>query len=109
MVQEYTQYIGRVIYLVCTRLFFNSLSPWWYDSNFKCIIFKHIIHNSSLSTHCKIATEYHQWAVNIGSGYGLVPSGITWTDVDPDLCCNMALLGRYESTSQFTNIFKFTS
>ena len=38
------------------------------------------------------------WLVNIGSGNGLVPSGITWTNVDPDLCPCMASLGHDEMT-----------
>ena len=33
---------------------------------------------------------------NIGSGNGLVLSGITWVNVDPDLCRHMASLGHNE-------------
>ena len=36
------------------------------------------------------ATRPYKWKVNIGSGNGLVPSAITWANVDPDLCRHMA-------------------
>ena len=38
------------------------------------------------------ARGYHWWNVNIGSGNGLVPSGITWTNFDWKLWCHMASL-----------------
>ena len=38
-------------------------------------------------------TGSYWWWVNIGSGNGLVPSAITWANVDPDLCRHMAALG----------------
>ena len=33
------------------------------------------------------------WSVNIVSGNGLVPSVITWANIDPDICRHMASLG----------------
>ena len=45
-------------------------------------------------------TGLHQWAVSIGSGNGLVPSGsmlaITRANVDPDFCRRKASLGHNE-------------
>ena len=47
-------------------------------------------------------TGLRWWSVNIGSGYGLVPSGnkplpnVTGANVDPDLSRHMALLGHNE-------------
>ena len=38
------------------------------------------------------ATGPYWWEVNIGSGNGLVPSGITWTSVDQDLQRHMVSL-----------------
>ena len=44
------------------------------------------------------ATRPHWWVVNIGAGNGLVPSGITWANVDSDLCCQMPSQGHKELT-----------
>ena len=46
------------------------------------------------------STEPQQWEVNIGSGNGMVPD-ITWTNVDPNLCCHIASLGHNDLNSKF--------
>ena len=59
--------------------FFDSLAPVRCGCKFRSIIFKLVIQNSCLGTHCEIAlgrmTLHQYWEVSIGSGYGLVPPG----------------------------------
>ena len=59
----------------------NSSSSQKCGSNFKDIIFKLIIQNSSMGNHCEIVLRWmpqnlitNQWEINIGAGNGLLPS-----------------------------------
>ena len=60
--------------LLCTV---NSFVAGGSGSDFKSIIFKCVIENSSFDTQCEIALQENtkEWEVNTGSGNGLVPSG----------------------------------
>ena len=50
-----------------------------------------------MSKSCEMnATEYLWWQVKICSGNGLVPSAITWTNIDLYLCRHMVPLGNNE-------------
>ena len=56
--------------------YFNSLAPGRRGSNFKRVIFKHMLQINFMSTFCEIAMEHLWWQVNIDSDNGLVLSGI---------------------------------
>ena len=84
----------------------NSLTPGRCGSDFQRVIFKLIMQNSSLGTHCEIAlrwmpqslinkksTTQHWFRLWLGAVREQV---ITWANVYPDLCHHMVSLGHSE-------------
>ena len=80
------------------HLFINWLAPGRCGRNFKSVIFEHMLWielmSTVLLTHL-LSCEWHRIPLmisQIGSGNGLVPTDITYVNVDPDLCLCMALV-----------------
>ena len=86
-------------------LYVNSLCPRGCGSNFKRVVLELILQIDILNTQfCEIA---HMWMPQnpIDEKLALVQvmawcrhQAITWANVDPDLCCHMALPGYNELT-----------
>ena len=80
----------------------NSLAPGKCGSNSNSITFEPILQNSALGTRCEIILRWmndtgpHLWEIIISSDNSLVPSGITWANIDLDLCRHMMSLGHSE-------------
>ena len=81
---------------------FNSLASGRCGRNFKSIIFKLIIHSSSLGTVKLLSGERHRNSL-VGSRHwfrywlGVIRhQAITWANVDPNLCRHIPSLGHNE-------------
>ena len=67
-------------------------------SNFRCILLKPVIQNSSLGTHCQgwMPENFTDDKSTLVQVMAWCLQAITWANIDPDLCCHMASLGHNE-------------
>ena len=86
---------------VCCWISINSLAPGRCGCNFKSIIFKLVMQNCQLGTHCELPSIHATkppFLRNQQIGF------VTWASVDPDLCCQMVSLGHNELTQDLANL-----
>ena len=82
------------------------INSWGGGDNFKVIILRFMIQNSSLAT-CEIVlrpvpqnlTNENSTLIQVGA---VRHKAISWANVDPDLCCYMASLGHNELITAMT-------
>ena len=75
---------------------FKSLSLESYSSNFKCLILQHILMIGILGITSTIAIRWHWFRWGLGT---VRQQAITWTNIDSNLCCHVALLQHDERKS----------
>ena len=93
-------YIGLTCmeYFVVSTRRVHSLAPGRFQFNFRCIIFKLTLVNGGWGISYEIALKWMPLDLTDDKStlVQVRQQAITWANVDPDLCCQMASLGLIE-------------